>query len=174
MKKILFNKEQIDSKVLELANIINTKIIQENEMEKPILLCVLDGGFRFYSDLISHIDQPILCDFIKITSYTRKEQGDIKVHKFPKYPIRGNDIIIIDDIYDTGNTIDFLLKELEIRNPNSISIVTLLHRKGKPEIDKYSYYTGFVIDDEWVAGYGLDDFEGTSRNLNYIYELEKI
>jgi len=55
MKKILFNKEQIDSKVLELANIINTKIIQENEMEKPILLCVLDGGFRFYSDLISHI-----------------------------------------------------------------------------------------------------------------------
>lgn len=174
MHKILLSKEDIDKKVSELALITKTELIDKMQMALPIFLCVLDGGFRFFSDLISKIEYPILCDFIKISSYNKMEQSDIKVHKFPKYPIRGNDIIIIDDIYDTGNTIGYLLKELNLRNPKSISIITLLHRKSKPIITDYPYYTGFQITDEWVAGYGLDDFEGSSRNLNYIYELDKV
>lgn len=173
MHKILFDKETINAKIKELSYQVKVEILDKHDMDLPIFLCILDGGFRFYSDLVSYIEHPILCDFIKISSYDKKEQGDIKVHKFPKYPIRGNDIIIVDDIYDTGNTLGFLLKELEMRNPNSISIITLLCRKNKVPKFKYPFYTGFQIDDEWVAGYGLDDFEGTSRNLNYIYELEK-
>lgn len=173
MNKILFKHEEILERINQLAQAINSELILKQEMDKPIFLCILDGGFRFYSDLVSRISSPILCDFIKIASYDKKNQSDIKVHKFPKYPIRGNDIIIVDDIYDSGNTIGFLLKELELRNPNSISIITLLHRKGKEYITKYPHYSGFEIDDEWVAGYGLDDFEGTSRNLNYVYELDK-
>lgn len=174
MGKILYSKEHIDNIVTDISKDL-IRLIDDNNMQTPTLLCILDGAFRFYADLVEQISIPVLCDFIKVSSYNKKEQVDIKIHKFPKYPISGHDIILIDDIYDTGNTINYILDQLLHYHPKSLSVITLLHRKGAPEMPGYllKYISGFEIDDEWVAGYGLDDFEGTSRNLNYIYELEK-
>lgn len=166
------------NKIAEANAVVGKKIsnlISNHNMHKPTMLCVLDGAFRFYSDLMNHIEHPVICDFIKVSSYERTEQGNFTIHKYPKYPLEGKDIIIVDDIYDSGNTINYTVKQLMNYKPKSISVVTLLHRQATPiPIENIlEYITGYFIGDEWVAGYGMDDFDGTSRNLNYIYKLDK-
>lgn len=171
METILLTKEQIEEIVENVAIEINQLIYKYN-MKTPILMCVLDGSFRFYSDTIKQIKRPVICDFIKVTSYTKNVQDEIDISKFPKAPISGKDIILIDDIFDTGRTMRYLIDELKPLHPKSISIVTLLARKhsvGLPS--NYIHINGHIIDTEWVAGYGMDDFQGTSRNLNYIYQI---
>jgi len=174
--KILFDQGDIYRIVKSISDDVS-KLITTHQMDCPIFMCVLDGSFRFYSDLISWLNDrhPIVCDFIKVTSYDKKEQIDFKIYKYPKYPIDGKDIIIIDDIYDTGNTMNYIIDLFQQYRPKTISVVTLLHRKGQSNLESkvLKYITGYTINDEWVAGYGMDDFEGTSRNLNYIYELDK-
>ena len=163
---------------IELLQIIDDIAIELNSKIKkldsiPTLMCVLDGAFRFYSDLVGCVTEKVLCDFIKVSSYDGKEQGAMKIHKFPKYPIKDRDIIIVDDILDTGNTIKYIIDQLNHYNPKSITVITLLHRKDSPILKGVKHIKGYEIGDEWVAGYGMDDLEGTSRNLNYIYEVEK-
>lgn len=175
MKRILYNQFQIEAAVNRIRGEIITHITSlPSEVTKnpPTLMCVLDGGFRFFSDIVSEIDFAIKCDFIKVSSYSKKEQTDLKIHKYPKYPIIGSNIILIDDILDSGNTLNYIIDELIHHQVGYLSCATLLYRKNSPQLP-IKHFRGLEIADEWVAGYGLDDYDGTSRNLNYIYELDK-
>lgn len=172
MEKILFNKEQIE-KAVENVAIEISQLIREKNMKSPTLMCVLDGAFRFYADIVKQIKSPIVCDFIKLSSYSGNKQGRLTIDKYPKHSMHGKDIIIIDDIFDTGNTLNYAILQIMTHDPKSITAVTLLNRRknlNKIEED-IIYINGLIIDDEWVAGYGMDDFQGTSRNLNYIYQI---
>lgn len=172
MHKILFKELEI-AEVVENLAIETMQMMHTKNMVKPTFLCILDGAFRFYSDLVKIIHRPILCDFIKASSYEGTQKTEMKIHKFPKYPITKRDIIIIDDILDTGDTLKYIINELKHYNPKSISAVTLLKRKNSPEIEGLDWYRyGFELDNEWVAGYGMDDLEDTSRNLNYIFNCQ--
>jgi hypoxanthine phosphoribosyltransferase len=108
---------------------------------------------------------------MRVKSYVnRHKQGDIQILKDLETPIKGKHVYLVDDIYDSGNTMKAVIEYLEVKHPASISIVTLLTRKtsGIPSVP---FYNGFKIDDEWVVGYGCDDERGFSRNLNAVFAL---
>ena len=174
MKKILLSAQEISNMTTQLGVKLSDHI-NKNSMQIPTVFCMLDGAFRFYADLVKCIGTPIKCDFIKVSSYEGMRQTQMRVHKFPKYPIVGKDIILVDDILDTGNTINFIINKFKEYSPKSITVITLIKRKDSPSLDPSIHYiNGFEINNEWIAGYGMDDLEDTSRNLNYIFEVEKI
>lgn len=170
--KVIYSDIQIADTIYKIEDQIHEYVRGLDLTEPPIMTCILDGGFRFYADLISTTRMPVKCDFIKVSSYKGKDQGTPKIHKFPKYPINGSTIILVDDILDSGTTINYVIDNLKHYGVKNLAVATLLYRKSSPELS-VTHFKGLPLNDEWVAGYGLDDFEGTSRNLNYIYELDK-
>jgi hypoxanthine phosphoribosyltransferase len=110
------------------------------------------------------------CDFMRVKSYVNRKQGDIQITKDLEVSIRGKHIYIVDDIYDTGNTVKAVIEYLEVKQPASISIATLIARETSPIPPQASYHA-FTIKDEWIIGYGMDDEKGYNRNLNSIWKL---
>jgi hypoxanthine phosphoribosyltransferase len=163
---ILFTSEQIQDKVKEMALTISFKHTSKDDI---VMICLLNGGFMFFSDLVKNISLDFECDFIRAKSYNGQEQGLIHITKDIETDIEGKIVYIVDDFYDTGNTLDIVVEHLSIRNPKSLEIVTLLTRDVSPLPD-YPLHTGFTIKDEWVVGYGMDNNK-KERNLNYIYAL---
>ena len=166
---ILIPSEEIQDKVIELASEINS-----NEVGNPIpkvFVCLLNGGFMFFSDLVKHIDFDFECDFMRVKSYVKKnEQGDINISKDLETPIKGKDVYIIDDIYDSGNTMEAVIDYLNVKQPHSITVVTLLTRSSS-QFPLYPSHVGFILEDEWVVGYGMDDEDGFMRNKPDLYEI---
>ena len=131
---------------------------------------LLNGCFAFYSDLVRSMPIDVECDFMRVKSYISKsKQGDVQITKDLEIPIKGKHVYIVDDIYDTGNTIKAVTEYLEVKHPASISIVTLVTRKTSPKHKNARH--AFTIDDEWLIGYGMDDEKGLNRNLNSIWSL---
>jgi hypoxanthine phosphoribosyltransferase len=110
------------------------------------------------------------CDFMRVKSYINRKQGDIVISKDLETPVKGKHVYIVDDIYDTGNTMKAVIEYLEVKKPASISIVTLVARKNSPSPKQKSYHA-FTIDEEWIVGYGLDNEKGNMRNLSSIWAL---
>jgi len=163
MKNILYNHYEIRYSILKIADIIR----KENfELPPPILICILNGAFMFFTDLVKEIPDCEI-DFIRVKSYDGQKQGKIKFLKNIELDIEGRNVYIIDDIFDTGNTIKSITKKLKKFKPKSITPVVLIKRKTSPRIDKLIY--GFEIEDEWICGYGMDDENGLNRNKSYIY-----
>jgi hypoxanthine phosphoribosyltransferase len=168
--KVLFPGSEIQTRISELG-----KIITKDYIGKDLLLVsVLRGGVIFLTDLIRHIDLELSIDFMSISSYQESKNvyssGVVKITKDLEDPIEGRDILIIEDIIDSGLTISYLARNLKLRNPNSLEVCTLLDRNVKRIAEVNIKYTGFNIGQEFVVGYGLD-YKQKFRNLDSIYRV---
>ena len=131
---------------------------------------LLNGAFAFYSDLVRATPVDMECDFMRVKSYTNRKQGDIVISKDLETPIKGKHVYIVDDILDSGNTMNAVIDYLEVKKPASISIVTLITRETSP-IPKQKSYHAFTIKDEWIVGMGMDNDKGHMRNIPSIWAL---
>lgn len=165
--EVLFTEEQIRDRVAEVAQQMQADF--KDRVDSVIFLTVLDGSMRFSADLMRHIDFPIIADSVKLQSYEGEEStGEVKSLTGLKHSIEGKDVIIVEDIIDTGNTYHELLAILRKLNPKSIQMCTLLYKPDKYEYDYPLDYIGFEIGNDFVVGYGLD-YDGKYRQLNPIY-----
>lgn len=164
--KSLLTQDQIRRRVKELA-----KQISRDYREGEILfVCILKGAFVFLSDLMRHIDLPAQIDFVGLASYGSQtvSSGNVGVTHEISLPIEDKDVIVVDDIIDTGRTLQFLADTLRVRNPRSLKFCCLLDKKSRREVDFEADYVGFDIEDVFVVGYGLDVNE-QFRNLPGIH-----
>ncbi len=167
--KVLFSSEDIQKKVIELGN----KITEDYVGKDLLLISVLRGGIIFLSDLARHIDLEIYLDIMSISTYGIGESstGVVRITKDLEEPIEGKDVLIVEDIIDTGLTISYLMRTLKARYPKSLEICTLLDRNVRRITDIEIKYVGFNIGENYIVGYGLD-YKQKFRNLNAIHELK--
>ena len=166
-------KELLTAKEIQFqTKIIGKQIADDHRGDKtPIVMVgLLNGAFAFYSDLVRATPVDMECDFMRVKSYTNRKQGDIVISKDLETPIKGKHVYIIDDILDSGNTMNAVIDYLEVKKPASISIVTLITRETSP-IPKQKSYHAFTIKDEWVVGMGMDNDKGHMRNSPSIWAL---
>jgi hypoxanthine phosphoribosyltransferase len=168
--KILFPSSEIQARISELGEVITADYTGKD----LLLVSVLRGSVIFLTDLIRQIDLESSIDFISISSYAGSKSvhatGVVKITKDLEDPIEGRDILIIEDIIDSGLTISYLARNLKLRGPNSLEVCTLLDRNVKRIAEVRIKYAGFTIGDEYVVGYGLD-YKQNFRNLDSIYRL---
>jgi hypoxanthine phosphoribosyltransferase len=163
----LISAEKLNERIEELGKQISEEYSDKKEVH---LICVLKGGVMFMVDLSKEITNiPVSMDFMAVSSYGNESSssGVVKIIKDLDESIEGKDVIIVEDIIDSGRTLNYLINILKDRNPNSIKICTLLDKPDRRVIDVQVDYTGFVIPDEFVLGYGLDYMQ-KYRNLPYI------
>ena len=165
---ILFPSSELEKRVSELGN----NITYDYKGKEILLVSILRGGVIFLSDLIKEIDLPLSIDFMSISTYGINDEasGVVRITKDLEDSIEGKDVIIVEDIIDTGLTISYLLRNLKSRYPNSISICTLLNREVRRIVEIDIKYVGFSIGEKYIVGYGLD-YKQKFRNLKSIYEL---
>ncbi len=163
--EILFSKKEIEDRICEMANQIN----QEYNNDEVILIGVLKGSFIFIADLIRKLNVKNNVDFISVSSYGDKTEtsGVVRLIKDLDHDISGKNIIVIEDIVDTGLTLKYLVDLLEQREPKSIKICTLLNKVCRRRVELNIDYIGFDIDDYFVVGYGID-YAQKYRSLEYI------
>lgn len=165
---ILINKARLDKRLDELAK----EIEKDYEGKSIVLLGVLKGSVPFMWELAKRIKNEMEFEFIEVSSYEGTESsGKIKIHKNIDKSIEGKDVLIVEDIIDTGNTLDFLLEYLKQKNPNSIKITTLLSKPSRRVKELNVDYIGFKIEDKFVVGFGLD-YNQKYRNLPYIAYID--
>lgn len=166
--KELITTEQIQFQ----TKIIGKQIVDKHRGDKTpvVMVGLLNGCFAFYSDLVRSMPMDVECDFMRVKSYINRKQGDIQITKDLETRIKGKHVYIIDDIYDTGNTMKAVIEYLEVKHPSSISIVALITRETSPT-PKQEFYKAFTIGDEWLVGMGMDNEHGYQRNLNSIWAL---
>jgi hypoxanthine phosphoribosyltransferase len=167
----LLSREQIASLVKGLADQIS-KDYNDGEL---VLICILKGAVIFLSDLIRYLRMPVQIDFVRLASYgsRMKTSGKIKITKNIEVPIEGKDVLIIEDIIDSGRTLQFLKARLALLNPHSLKICALLDKKARREVEIEADYLGKEVDDVFVVGYGID-FNEAYRYLPEIYYLTPI
>ncbi len=166
IQRILLSEEQIRTRVAELGK----QLSEEYAGKNPVFVGVLKGVVVFYADFIRQFTQPCQLDFMWISSYAGTEStGNMVVKKDISADIRGRHVVILEDIFDTGNSLDFTYRHLLSKEPASLRICTLLDKpeRRKAGITLKPDYTGFVIPNEFVVGYGLD-FNEKYRNLPYV------
>lgn len=173
IKEVFLTEEQIQHRVKEIAEDLSKRYAGKN----PLVICVLKGGAMFMMDIVKNMDIPLEIDFMAVSSYFGKEsQGVVKILKDLDASITDRDIIIVEDILDTGLTLDYLIGLLRHRNPRSVCVCALLVKeKNDPSSQIKNYqvdYEGFTIRDEFVVGYGLD-YNQEYRNLPYIGVLKE-
>jgi len=161
--EILFSEEQIRTRVEDLAR----QISKDYEDRMLVLVSILRGSVFFATDLARHVQLPLSMDFLSISSYGEGSEGVVRITKDLEENIAGKDVLVIEDIVDTGFTLKYLLRTLGGRNPKSIEVCTLLDRRARRIIDLDLKYIGFEIPDKFVVGYGLD-FRQRYRNRPYI------
>lgn len=166
---VLISEEEIHQRLVELGD----EIVNTFSGEIPILIGVLNGGFIFLADLIRYISIDCEIDFIRISSYgdEKESSGHIKVLKPLSADIKGRHVVVVEDIVDSGLSVQFLLKMLSAFEPASLRVATLLRKKSRIKIDIPIEFIGFDIEDKYVVGYGLDDRQ-IKRNLRAIYIVD--
>ena len=170
-KKILISTAEIEKRVKELGKQITTDYLdKDNDL---IIVGVLKGSFIFLSDLVRKIKVNNIIDFIQLSSYGSGtiSSTEVRIVKELKENIKGKDVLIIEDIIDTGLTMAFLSTYLKVREPNSIKVCTLLNKQERREIPFSPDYIGFEIANDFVIGYGLD-YNEKYRSLPYISKVE--
>lgn len=163
--EVLFTEERLKARVAELGE----QITRDFQGKSPVLVSILRGSYIFMADLTRSIDLPCTVDFMSVSSYGTgtTSSGQVKILKDLSDPIEGKDLIIVEDILDSGNTLFYLRNVLRARKPASVSICTLLDKPDRRVKDITPDYSGFQIPDAFVVGYGLDYAE-QYRNLPYI------
>ncbi len=165
LEQILITEEQLKTRVNELGK----TLANDYRDKKPLMLCILKGSTIFYADLIRAMNIPLECDFIAVSSYGNKTKssGEVRMIKDLDKSIEGRDVVIVEDIVDSGYTLNYLKKNLQARGPASVKICTLLDKKERREVPITPDYEGFSIDAYFVVGYGLD-YNERYRNLPVI------
>jgi len=166
----LFTKEEIEAAVKKLA----AEIRQDYQDKYPLLICVLKGSFMFMADLIRHLDFPLEVEFIRLSSYGRgrESSGKIKVVQGLRSKVRGREVLVVEDIVDTGLTIGFLLDYLRQKKPASLRLCALTDKPSRRQVPVTIDYLGFTVPNKFVVGYGLD-WDEKFRNLPDICVLEE-
>ena len=169
MSEVLFSQEQIVAKAKELAERIN------NDYEgKPLtVVCTLKGATFFFADLMKYINIDCQIEFIKASSYignTTMTIGNVRISNVMNFEIENRDILIVEDIVDTGFTMKRMVEQLGTRNPESIHICTLLLKPGKLQVPLNIEYAAMEIPNDFIVGYGLD-YDQQGRNLKEIYTI---
>ena len=162
----LVTEEQLQTRIKELG----AEISKDYEGQDLLLLCILKGGVLFLTDLMREITVPHDIDFMAVSSYgkeIRESTGVVRILKDLDEPIEGRNILIVEDIIDTGHTLNYITRNLETRQLASLKICTLLDKAERRQVDININYTGFVIPDKFVFGYGLD-LDEKFRNLSFI------
>lgn len=166
ISKILIEEKLINEKVKELAKKISDDY--RNKENVPCLIGLLKGSFIFIADLSRYIDIPIEIDFMIVSSYGNNKIGsEIKILKDIDVPLTERDVIIVEDIIDTGYTLEKICEVLQTRNIASLKICTLLNKPSRRKVNINIDYNGFDIEDEFVVGYGID-YAQKYRNIPYI------
>lgn len=160
--EVLLTAGQIGERIKELA----AEITRDYKGKKPLLIGVLKGAVIFLSDLIRHIEVPVEIDFMAVSSYgaDTESSGVVRIQKDLEQSIKGKDVIIVEDIVDTGLTLNYLFENLNSRGPRSLKVVTLLDKPERRKVEFKPDYSGFTIPDRFVIGYGLD-FNEDYRHL---------
>lgn len=167
--KPLFDSRKIQAKVQELA----AQISSDYKGKDLVTIGILKGAFMFFSDIVRYITVPITLDFVIASSYVKTETtGDVKVYYDIREDIANKDVLMVDDIVDTGITLNYIHERMLARRPNSLKICAFLDKKERREVDIPIDYVGFEIPNEFVVGYGLD-YENKFRNLPYISVFKK-
>jgi hypoxanthine phosphoribosyltransferase len=169
--RVIIPSDKIKKRVKELGE----KISRDYEKKNPLLVCILRGAVVFLSDLMREIKIPIEIDFMAVSSYgsSTRSSGVVRILKDLNENIRGKHVVLVEDIVDTGLTLNYLLKNLKSREPASLEICSFLLKEGKQRVPLEIKYLGFVIPDEFVVGYGLD-YAQKFRNLPYVASIRKI
>ena len=167
--KTLIDSERIAARVAEIGR----EITEEYRGQDLVLITVLKGSFVFAADLARQINLPLSVDFLGLRSYGdgTKSSGVVQITSDLTKPIEGKNVIVVEDIVDTGLTMAYLFKNLETRKPKSVKLASLLHKPARTLVPVDIDYLGFTIDDVFVVGYGLD-YAQKYRNLPYIGVLE--
>jgi len=170
LERCLLSSEQIAAKVADLGGRISCDYKDKN----LIVIGILKGAIVFLSDLIRQIEIPLYLDFIAVSSYgsSTESSGVVRILKDLDKSIEHRDVLIVEDIVDSGLTIKYLMENLEARSPNSVKICTLLDKPARRKTQVLIHYNGFIIPDEFAVGYGLD-YNDKYRNLPGIYVLKK-
>lgn len=165
IQEVLFTEEAIREKVKELGAAIS----KDYEGRNPLVICVLKGAFIFMADLAKSITVPIELDFMAVSSYgnAARSSGEVKIIKDLDQSVEGRDVLIVEDIIDSGLTLSYLIDVLERRNALSVRVVALFDKPARRNVDIVPDYVGFQIPDAFVVGYGLDYAE-KYRNLPYV------
>ena len=167
--KVLLSEEEVDKKIQELGD----QISKDYEGKEVHLVCVLKGGSFFMCELAKRITVPVSLDFMSVSSYggDTKSSGIVKIVKDLDEPLAGKDVLVVEDIIDSGRTLSYLLEMLKDRKPASLKLCTLLDKPERRVVDVDIDYTAFQVTDEFVVGYGLD-YDQKYRNLPYIGVVE--
>jgi len=167
--KILISRAEIAKAVDRLAR----EIKRDYQDKQPLLIGVLKGSFVFMADLIRQLDLPLELDFVRLSSYgaARESSGKVRVVQGVKTPIKGRDVLVVEDIVDTGITISFLLDYLKKKQPASLKLCTLTDKPSRRRVPVPIDYLGFTVPNKFIVGYGLD-LNQRFRNLPHICVLE--
>ncbi len=161
--------EQIQKKVRELAD----KISEDYEGKNLLAIGILKGAFIFFSDLVRMIRTPLVVDFLLASSYIKSDTcGEVQLHYDIREDVTDKDVLLIEDIVDTGVTLNYLRERILMRGPRSLKICTFLDKIARREVEVPLDYVGFTIPNEFVVGYGLD-YDNKFRNLPYISVFKK-
>ncbi len=166
IKEVLISEEQLQARIRELA----AQLSEEYAGKDPVFVGVLKGVVMFFGDFVQRVTVPCQIDFMWISSYAGTEStGKMQVKRDVSTDIKGRHVVILEDIFDTGNSLDYTYKHLLSKEPASLKVCTLLDKpeRRNPAITLKPDYTGFVIPNEFVVGYGLD-FNEHYRNLPYV------
>ena len=166
----LITSEQIETKIAELA----ARIREDYHDRNPVLVGVLKGSFVFLADIVRVLDIPLGIDFIGVSSYRGRMEssGEIELIQPLRTPIAGRDVLVIEDIVDTGLSLNYVLNVLRQKTPASVKVCALLDKPSKRKITVPIDYSGFTVPDKFVVGYGLD-FDEQYRYLSHICYLEE-
>ena len=168
VKEVLLTEEEIELRVKELGK----EITKDYEGKDLLVVGILKGAVIFMAELCKNIDLPIMIDFMAVSSYgnSSTSTGEVKINKDLDFSVEDKDVLIVEDIIDTGFTLSYLTDNLRKRGANSVKIVTLLDKPDRRNVEVKVDYLGFSIPDEFVVGYGLD-YSERYRNLPYVAAL---
>lgn len=168
--KVLVDEKSIDERISEMA----AQISKDYEGKTLHLICILKGGVFFMTELAKRITIPVTIDFMSVSSYGNEQvsSGRVRILKDLDEPLEGREVLIVEDIIDSGRTLAYLLDTLKVRKPASLKLCTLLDKPSRREIEVNVTYVGFSIPDEFVLGYGLD-YSQFYRNLPYVGVVEQ-
>jgi hypoxanthine phosphoribosyltransferase len=165
------SEKELDFKIKLLAKQISDE--HRNDPTPVVLVCILNGGFMFFSDLVKQINIPIEIDFIRCKSYFGRKQGDLVVTKDLETKIKGKHVYLVDDILDSGNTMKAVTKFLSVKEPKTVTPVAAIYKESGDfnKVLHILYQPTDSASNPWYIGYGMDDENGHNRNLSTIYTI---